>query len=83
MNLKKTVQYLSALTLLVGIAGCASNNLATCTIGPLHFHYGEQEQLSQVCYRDTPQNVSAQKLFATTRCVETSAMNIQSETLSK
>ena len=54
MNLKKTVQYLSVMTLLVGIAGCASNNLSTCTIGPLHFHYGEQEQLSQVCYRDTP-----------------------------
>ena len=62
MNLKKTVQYLNALTLLVGIAGCASNILSTCTIGPLHFHYGEQEQLSQVCYRDTPQNVSAQKI---------------------
>ena len=62
MNLKKTVQYMSAMTLLVGIAGCASNNLSTCTIGPLHFHYGEQEQLSQVCYRDTPQNVSAQKI---------------------
>ena len=58
MNLKKTVQYLSILTLLISIAGCASNNLGTCTIGALHFHYGEQEQLSQVCYRDTPQNVS-------------------------
>ena len=62
MNLKKTVQYLCFLTLLLSIAGCASNKLATCTIGPLHFHYGEQEQLSQVCYRETPQNVSAQKI---------------------
>ena len=62
MNLKKTVQYLSILTLLISIAGCASNSLGTCTIGALHFHYGEQEQLSQVCYRDTPQNVSAQKI---------------------
>ncbi|MBT6727135.1 MAG: hypothetical protein HN867_09685 [Deltaproteobacteria bacterium] len=62
MNLKKTVPYLSILLLLLSIAGCASNNLGTCTIGPLHFHYGEQEQLSQVCYRDTPQNFSAQKI---------------------
>ena len=62
MNLKKKVQYLSFLALLVSAAGCSSNNLSTCTIGPLHFHYGEQEKLSQVCYRDTPQNVSAQKI---------------------
>jgi hypothetical protein len=53
---------MGVLSFLLSIAGCASNNLPTCTIGSLHFHYGEQEKLSHVCYRDTPQNVSAQKI---------------------